>query len=482
MATTITIDPVTRIEGHLDIEVSVEAVHGQQLVVDAHSSGTMFRGFEKILIGRDPRDATHLTQRVCGVCPVSHAMASSMTLEAAFGAVPPTNGRILRNLVLGSNFVQSHVLHFYHLAALDYIDTTGILDLAPWSPRYVTPDMIGGSLAQTLVQHYLDALAIRRKAHQMGAIFGGRLPCTSSFVPGGCTTRVEVEGIASFRDLLTEIRAFIDNVFVPDVQALGSLFPQYYNVGVGCRNLLAYGVFDQNASGSNKLLARGRYTDRQFRSVSTSEITEYVRYSRYTSGSGRRNPSAGVTEPQPDKLGAYSWLKAPRYSGKVHEVGPLARMWINGDYRRGISTMDRLVARALEAKKIADAMDLWLNQLVPGRASVATKLVPPSGSGIGLTEAPRGALGHWMQISDHKITRYQLVPPTNWNASPRDDSGRKGPIEQALMGTPVADPSQPIELIRVVHSFDPCLACAVHMVRPGAQAGKARILLQPSVA
>jgi hydrogenase large subunit len=161
-------------------------------------------------------------------------MASSMTLEAAFGAVPPTNGRILRNLVLGSNFVQSHVLHFYHLAALDYIDTSGILDLAPWSPRYVTPDMIGGSLAQTLVQHYLQALAIRRKAHQMGAIFGGRLPCTASFVPGGCTAAVVAEDIASFRSLLTEIRGFIDSVYIPDVLAVGNLFPQYYQIGTGC--------------------------------------------------------------------------------------------------------------------------------------------------------------------------------------------------------------------------------------------------------
>ncbi len=466
MPTTIRIDPVTRIEGHLAIEITVDNVGGVPQVVDAKSSATAFRGFEPILSNRDPRDAVHYTQRICGVCPTSHAMAASMVLEAAFANTPPANGRILRNLVLGADHIQSHVLHFYHLAALDYIDTTGILDLAPWTPRYVTNDMVSGSTAATLVNHYVQALAIRRKAHQMGAIFGAKLPCTATFVCGGNTEAVTTQKIADFRALLTEIRGFIDNVLIPDTLAVAALFPQYYQLGQGCRNLLSYGVFDLDAAGTTRLLARGRLTDNVLQSVDANAITEYVKYSWYTAASGNLPPASGVTVPELDKPGAYSWDKAPRYLGKPHEVGPLARMWVNGDYRNGISVLDRLAARALETKKVADAMDGWLNQLVVGGATVTTKAIPTTATGVGLTEAPRGALGHWLQISNSKISRYQVITPTAWNASPMDDAEVKGPIEQALIGTPVADPDQPIEALRVVHSFDPCLACTVHMVRP----------------
>ena len=481
MATTITIDPVTRIEGHLKIEVTVDDVGGEQQVVDAKSAGTMFRGFELLLNDRDPRDATHYTQRICGVCPVSHAMASSMNLENAFGVTPPANGRILRNLVLGGNFIQSHILHFYHLAALDYIDTTGILDMSPWSPRWVSPDMITGATAQTLVGHYVDALAMRRKAHQMGAIFGGRLPCTSTFVVGGNTEVATDEKISAFRALLTELRSFVDNVLIADTQALAAAFPAYASIGTGCGNLIAYGVFDLNGSGSSKLLSRGRYTAGTPQSVDPAQITEYVQYSWFTANSGNRNPAHGVTEPDAEKAGAYSWIKSPRYLDAVHEAGPLARMWVNGDYNNGISVIDRLMARALETKKIADAMDGWLDELVAGGAVYQNNTVPLSGTGIGLTEAPRGALGHWIDISNQKISRYQVLTPTGWNASPKDDAGQMGPIEQALMGTPVADLSQPVELLRVVHSFDPCLACSVHMVRPGRKIPESSFIVRPGV-
>ena len=479
--TTITLDPVTRIEGHLGIEVTVEKVRGQQRVVDAKSSGTMFRGFEIMLQGRDPRDAVHYTQRICGVCPISHGMASSLVLEDAFGVTPPHNGRIVRNLVLGANFLMSHILHFYHLAAPDYINTTGLLDLSPWMPRYVTPDMVTGPTAQALVQHYVQALAIRRQAHQMGAIFGGKLPCSPIFVPGGSTEVVTPQKIEDFGDLLAEIRTFIDDTYVPDVLAVAGIFSDYYTIGQGCGNLLAYGVFDLDDTGESKLLARGRYTDDALALVDTGQIAEYVGHSFYSSPSGL-NPSVGQTVPQVDKPDAYSWLKSPRYLDKVHEVGPLARMWVNGDYRNGISVLDRIAARALECKKVADAMAGWLNDdppngLEPHEPVYADNLIPKSAWGIGLTEAPRGALGHWIEISDRKIERYQVVSPTNWNASPEDDMGQMGPMEQALIGTPVEDQEQPIEVLRVVHSFDPCLACSVHMVRPGAAA--TRVVVNP---
>lgn len=465
MATTFTIDPVTRIEGHLKIEVTVETINGVQQVIDAKSSGTMFRGFERILLNHDPLDAPHITQRICGVCPISHGMASCKNLENAFGATPPANGRILRNLVLGSNFIQSHVLHFYHLAALDFINTAGILDMAPWSSRYVSEDMVSGTTAEALVNHYVQALEIRRKAHQMGALFGAKQPCSPTLVPGGCTEAVTSDKIADFRSLLTDIRNFIDTVYVPDVLAVASLFPQYAQIGRGCGNLLAYGVFNLDTSDTNKLLNRGRYTDGTIQTINVADISEDVSHSWYSSPSGL-NPASGETEPDADKAGAYSWIKSPRYDGKVHEVGPLARMWVNGDYTDGISVIDRHAARALETQKVANAMDEWLTGLDTSQASYSYKATPTSASGFGLTEAPRGALGHWIDISASKISRYQVITPTAWNASPKDDAGQNGPIEQALLDTPVADIEQPIEVLRVIHSFDPCLACSVHMLRP----------------
>jgi hydrogenase large subunit len=375
----------------------------------------------------------------------------------------------MRNLVLGANYLQSHILHFYHLAALDYINTSGILDMPPWSPRYETPDMVSGTTASTLVGHYVTALEMRRKAHQMGAIFGGKLPCAPSFVPGGCTVMPTAENISAFRTLLTTLRDFINGIYLPDVLAVAGVFPQYYTIGRGCGNLLAYGVFDLNAAGTSKLLARGRYTDNALQTVDTTQITEYVKYSWYSSASGS-TPASGATTPDAYKAGAYSWIKAPRYASKVHEAGPLARMYVNGDYTHGISVLDRIAARAYEAKKVADAMDGWLNQLTANSTGYTYKAKPSSATAYGLTEAPRGALGHWITISNSVISRYQVITPTGWNASPRDDAGQLGAIEQALVGTPVSDINQPIELLRVIHSFDPCLSCSVHMVRPDSKA------------
>lgn len=469
MATTLTIDPVTRIEGHLKIELTIDTVGGVQKVINAKSSGEMFRGIEQILVGRDPLDATQYTQRICGVCPISHGMASSKNLESAFALTPPDNGRIMRNLILGANYIQSHILHFYHLAALDYINTSGILDMPPWSPRYVTADMVGGATASALVGHYVTALEMRRKAHQMGAIFGGKLPCSPAIVAGGCTETPTAAKIADFRALLTTLRKFIDGTYLPDVLAVAGAFPQYYQIGRGCGNLLAYGVFDLDVAGASKLLARGRYTDGILQNVDPGQIREYVKYSLYSSATNL-NPASGATTPSQSKAGAYSWIKAPRYANKVHEVGPLARMWVNGDYKNGVSALDRIAARAYEAKKVADAMDGWLNQLTVGATGYAYKAKPVAAAAYGLTEAPRGALGHWITITNSVISRYQVVSPTGWNASPRDDAGQLGAIEQALVGTPVKDTLQPIEVLRVVHSFDPCLSCSVHLVRPDSKA------------
>ncbi len=483
MPTITTIDPVTRLEGHLKIQVTVDTVNGVQQVTDAKATGTLFRGFENILLNRHPFDAQHITQRICGVCPVSHGLAAVMALDAACGVTAPDNARIMRNLVLGANLVDSHILHFYHLSAPDYIDGP---NMPPWQPSWSVDKRFSTAQTSTLVNNYVTALDMRRKAHEAGAIFAGRMPHPPTLIPGGITTTPTSTGVTNFRNYLNQIIPFIQNTYIPDAQALAATYADYKQIGRGYGNLLAYGCFDLNASGSSKLLQRGLVANgaTSVQPVNVQSITEQVNYSWYASSStlipvedtfavvssNSLNPAVGVTKPvdPAKKTQAYSWLKAPRYGNVPYETGALARMWVNGDYRTGISVMDRHLARANEALKVAQAMLTWVGQINLTGSNSVTANVPSSGTAIGLTEAPRGALGHWLQISNGKISRYQIVTPTCWNASPRDNAGKRGPIEQALIGTPVKDLDQPVEVVRVIHSFDPCLSCAVHVMRPGA--------------
>lgn len=453
----IKIDPVTRVEGHLALEVDVNVSNN---VTSAHSTGNLFRGFEKILIGRDPKDAVHITQRICGVCPVSHAMASTAAVENACNYVPSNQARILRNLILGGNFIQSHILHFYHLAALDFVQGPA---MEPWTPHYNTDYRLTASQNQAVLDHYLLALEARRKAHEMTAIFGGKMPHIGAVLPGGITVTPTSTDISNFNSYLTYLIDFIDNKYIPDVQAIANAYPEYFNIGVGDRNLLAYGVFDLDNTGNYKLLKRGIYTNGIVSNLDESKIREYVGYSWYNNTDTNIHPSVGTTTPDAEKTNGYSWLKAPRYNGQPFELGPLARMIINGDYTNGISVMDRHMARVLETKKVAYAMKDWIAQVQPGVSAVDQLSMPTSATGVGLTEAPRGALGHWVSIQRGVISNYQVITPTCWNASPRDDQGNPGPIESAMAGTHVANAAEPVELLRIVHSYDPCTGCAVHV-------------------
>lgn len=456
MATITIIDPVSRIEGHMKVEVEIDG----GAVSDVKVSGTLFRGFENILQGRAPDDAPLITQRICGVCPISHGQASVLALEEVNNWKPDTNGRALRNLVLGANYIQSHILHFYVLSAVDFIPGPAT---SPWD-SYWDIDMRPG--LESVMGHLTGALEARRKAHEMGAIFGGKLPHAASYIAGGMTSEVTSEKITKFQAYLNELTDFIENIYIPDVQAVAGVYSDYLNKGVGPENLLAYGVFEQ--VGGGKLLCSG-YIPQGSTSpgqLNTDNIKEHVTYSWYQNTSPK-NPASGITTAQYPKTDAYSWLKSPRYMGEPYEVGPLARMKVSGNYTGGISVMDRHAARAKEALIVAQAMQDWLGELNSG-SSYDDSFNQGTGYGEGLTEAPRGALGHWVNIgSDGKIANYQVITPTCWNASPMDDTGTKGPIEQALIGTPIIDANQPIEVIRIIHSFDPCLACAVHVMRPG---------------
>ncbi|RKY89513.1 nickel-dependent hydrogenase large subunit [candidate division KSB1 bacterium] len=515
----ITIDPITRIEGHLKIEVEVD--NGK--VVDAKSSGEMFRGWEIILKGRNPVDAQMITQRICGVCPASHAQASTLNLDSALGVKPPENGRLIRNLMLGANYIQSHILHFYHLAALDYVDITAILNYkgkdpklnrvkawvksevdsgrttaaAPFLPRYKGNYITDTELNIAAIADYLKALEMRSKAHEMLCIFGGKMPHEMGIMPGGATQKPTVDKIIAYASRLKELQTFIDNNYIPDVIEVAKVYKEYFSIGKGCGNFLSYGVFEEDIDGNNKLLPPGVYIDGKLKPFSADKIAEYVKNSRFSSGSGL-HPSKGETVPQPEKPGSYSWIKAPRYDKKVVEVGPLARMVtahlsgknenvskliegtlkiFNADINALFSVLGRHAARAFDCKVVADRCAEWVKQLDPSKPVHNKFEIPAEGKGMGLTEAPRGSLGHWITIKNKKIDRYQCVVPTTWNAGPTDDMGQKGPIEQALIGTPIKDPKNPIEAVRVVRSFDPCIACAVHMINPdGELISKFRIL------
>jgi len=481
MVTKIKIDPITRIEGHL----SIEAIVDDGVVKEANSAGTLFRGFEIILQGRDPRDANRLTQRICGVCPTAHATASALCLDEAFGLTDkiPNNAKLIRNLIFGSNFLQSHILHFYHLAALDYVDAAGVLgDLAPFVPRYEGDYRVTGEANAELVNHYVRALNIRRKCQEMLAIFGGKMPHNVGIVPGGVTEKLTEDKITNFLWRLNEIRDFIDNTYVPDLIAVAKAYSDYFEIGKGCKRLLAYGGFNLPAG---KLFKSGVVSpDLQLEPFVKENITEDVKHSWYVDSSSGKNPAQGETKPELNKKQAYSFIKSPRYKGQVCELGPLARMVNNyvqgdettkqlvdsvlGEFGAGVdalySVLGRHAARALEAKMVADAMVDWLTALKPDEPTIVESQIPEKSEGAGLTEAPRGAVGHWMTIKDKKIARYQVITPTAWNAAPKDDKDQPGAVEQALIGTKVKDKDNPFELVRIVRAFDPCLACSVHLL------------------
>lgn len=515
----ITIDPFTRIEGHLRIDVEIEG--GK--VRDAWTTGTLFRGFELILQGRDPRDACHITQRICGVCPTSHGHTSSMSMDDAFKARPPANGRI-RNMVEGAQFVHSHILWFYHLAALDYVDVVSATKAQPkeaslkkvhaklnsfiasgqlgpfanayWGhPAYKLPPDIN----LLAVAHYLEALEMQAKAAQVSALFGGRMPMTMTSPPGGVTHVPTVDDIKNYLYRVKELQDWIDNTFVPDVLTVAPFYLDYAGVGKGHANYLSWGVFEDPSFDPHKrLLPRGALYASDFpklHDAKPEDVTEDVTHSWYN-GTKALNPAAGETLPEYtgyDIDKKYTWAKAPRLQGKPMEVGALSRMLVAyvagqptvktlidstlsrighpGKPQVLLGVIGRIAARALECKMIADQMYQWgleiIENIKKGKTAVYTPYeVLDKAKGIGLWEAPRGALGHWIDVEGKKIKNYQCVVPTTWNVCPRDEKGTRGPIEEALAGTVVHDPERPLEILRVVHSFDPCLSCTVHVIHP----------------
>ena len=509
MAKKITIDPITRIEGHLKIEVEVE----DGKVKNAWSSGTMARGFEALLKGKDPRDASFITSRFCGVCYSVHQIASSRALDAAFGANVPWGGTLLRNLVMGAEYIYDHTIHFYQLSALDYIDIMAIAkyngkdkdllavkdkivglvtakDTYPLTPRY-EPDAFSVNdpdIVIMAVKHYIDALKIHAKARNMGAIWGGRTPHYQNIVVGGVTSYPDINQVARFRTMLDEQARFVNEVYIPDVLLFGT-GPLWklaeMGVGGGHYNYLSYGGLEKDPAGKDLVFPAGVITGLNPASIKVDpfdpdKITESVKYGWYKENKPV-HPYNGEQVFDLDKKEAYSFVKAPRYDGKPMEVGPLARMIVAknpdilGLVKKGAKpgAVARHAARAIETKLVVDACYNWLDQLLTEMTKPGFKIhdsehwgPPENSTGAGFYEAPRGALGHWIKIKNKKIENYQAVVPSTWNASPRDEKGVRGQYEEALIGAPVPDPENPINVVRIIRSFDPCLACAIHIIDP----------------
>lgn len=509
MAKKITIHPVTRIEGHLTIEVEVD--NGK--VVDAWSSGTMARGFEAMLTGKDPRDAPYVTSRFCGVCYSVHQLASARALDAAFGAKVPWGGNLLRNLVMGAEYIYDHVLHFYQLSALDYIDIMAVAeykgkdkdllavkdkivnlvkekDTYPLTPRYKPDDFSvkDPDIVISAVSHYIKALKMHAKARNMGAIWGGRTPHYQNIVVGGVTSYPDINQWARFRTMLDEQKKFVEEVYIPDVLAFGTgpLWPlATMGVGGGHYNYLSYGDFPKDPAWKDIVFPAGTIVglnpaNIKVEPVNTEKITESVKYAWYKENKPV-HPYDGEQVFNLDKKEAYTFVKAPRYDGKPMEVGPLARMLVAKNptlidlVKKGAKpgAVARHASRAIETKLMVDACYNWLDQLLAEMTKPGFKIhdtehwnPPESGMGAGFHEAPRGALGHWIKIKNKKIANYQAVVPSTWNASPRCEKGVRGQYEEALIGAPVPDPENPNNVVRIIRSFDPCLACAIHIIDP----------------
>lgn len=456
MANTVVVNPVTRISGFLEIEVQVEG--GK--IINTRSSGLLFRGFEKMLRGKSPLDVIYFTQRICGICSTAHSMASALALEDAFGLQPDFNSKVIREFVHGCEFLQNHIRHFYQYTLPDFVKGPEI------HPLYTVSHgdfRLPKELNDKLAQHYLASLEYSSLAHELLAILGGKVPHNHGIFMGGITSELDASKLLTLKATLSSIKAFVENVMVPDAYTIGEYYPEYYHLGTGYGNLMTFGVFNYPEVSSIYYTKPGIYINGSYNQFDSELIYEEVGKSWYISENVENKPLSAPLEENPYKDEGYTWVKAPRYKGLPMEVGPLARMFISGNYRRGISAMDRTIARALEAKKLTEIMTNILELIPVYKPNQRQYAIPDSAKGSGLIDTTRGALGHWLSIEGKTIKDYGIITPTAWNLSPEDSKGIKGTIENVLLGTPVADINTPVEIGRIVRSFDPCISCATHV-------------------
>ncbi|PYZ97485.1 Ni/Fe hydrogenase [Alteribacter lacisalsi] len=455
MTKRIVVNPLTRISGFMEVDVKVE--NGQ--VVDAQTKGNMFRGFEQMLMGRSPFDAIYFTQRICGICSAAHSMASSLALEDALDIEPLEQGRYLRDIIHCCEFLQNHIRHFYQYTLPDFVK----IEQNPLFQADHTDFRLPDAATARISRHYFESLTISRRCHEMLAILGGKAPHNHGVFVGGVTTKATAEVVAGLSSILAEVTAFLEEKMVPDVYEVARYYPEYYRLGGGYGNLMSYGVFDRYRDLGTLYVDPLVWTHAGKEPFDETKITENIDRAWYKGTKQTYVPDEEMTEPDRGKASTYSFVKAPRYDGQPMEVGPLARLILSGEYTNGVSAMDRTIARAIEAVKIAGIMKTLLGQLVPDTDVQAKYTIPETAQGRGLTDTTRGGLGHWLKIKDRKLSFYQIITPSTWDFSPADDRGFRGTAEEALMGTPVQNADEPVEIGRILRSFDPCMSCATHV-------------------
>jgi hydrogenase large subunit len=566
MSTHITVDPITRIEGHLRIDVEVDG----GVVRKAWSSGQMFRGIERILVGRDPREAWIFTQRFCGVCTTVHAITSVRAVENALKLEIPPNAQYIRNLIVAAHAMHDHIVHFYQLSALDWVDIVSALKADPakaaalaasisdWPGNsrqqleavkdrltgFVNRGQLGiftngywGHPAMKLapeanllaVSHYLQALDYQRRANKVVTILGSKTPNIQNLAVGGVANAINLDNdqtlnmakLYQVKDLLDEMKGFIEQVYFVDVCAIGAMYPDWLKHGAGVTNYLAVPDLPTDTKGATFDLPGGTIFDGNLAGVTPiasfddpyfqKNVTESIAHSWYD-GDWQRHPYEEDTVPRHTAYqtdGKYSWIKSPRFDGHVMQVGPLAQVLVG--FAQGHeptkrwavkalntagkvagtsltpaalhSTLGRHAARMIRTAVICELAakhwQLLAENIGKGDTRIFNEPVFPRGEqqGFGFHEAPRGTLSHWIVIEDGRIKNYQAVVPSTWNAGPRDAKNQAGPYEASLVGNPIADPERPLEILRTVHSFDPCIACAVHTLDvDGNEIARVRVL------
>ena len=460
MTKKIIINPVTRISGFMEIQAVIE----NNQVVEAKNEGLMFRGFEKMLKGRNPFDAVYFTQRICGICSTAHSIASTLTLEEAMGIIPSEQGRYLRDIIHGCEFLQNHIRHFYQYTIPDYVK---LPEEYPLFKADHNDFRLPKEKNDRLVKDYFDSFELSRNSHKMLAVLGGKAPHNHGVFIGGITTQATTDKIIKIKSILNSIYRFINERMLPDVYTIAEYYKEYFSIGRGNGNLLSFGCFNGYEKLGTLYVDPLVYTDGKKSPFNPDNITEEIDYAWYKDMQNADNFLEAEQEPDMSKFEAYSWIKAPRYNNLPFETGPLARLWLCGEYKNGISTMDRTIARVLEAKKIAIILNVLIEKLIPGVSLQKEYNIPQTAVGKGLVDTTRGALGHWLKIDNQIISSYQIITPSAWNLSTRSSNGIKGTVEQALIGTTIKDINDPVEIGRTVRSFDPCISCATHIYTGG---------------